>query len=144
MSDIRSSYTDDLQFYGSHTPRELAKTFGTPLYVYNENVLRQRCRDLMGLSSHPGFGVNYSIKANANPVLLRMVREEGLVVDAMSPGELYMDQLAGFTSEQILYISNNNSREELQNALKHNLLVSVDSLSQLDDLGSINRGGRSY
>lgn len=142
MSDIRSSYTDDLQFYGSHTPRELAKTFGTPLYVYNENVLRQRCRDLMGLSSHPGFGVNYSIKANANPVLLRMVREEGLVVDAMSPGELYMDQLAGFTSEQILYISNNNSREELQNALKHNLLVSVDSLSQLDDLGSINRGGK--
>ncbi|MDD4702675.1 MAG: alanine racemase, partial [Desulfovibrio sp.] len=142
MSDIRSSYTDNLHFYGRHTPRELAETFGTPLYVYNENVLRQRCRDLMGLSNHPGFGVNYSIKANANPVLLRMVREEGLVVDAMSPGELYMDQLAGFTEEQILYISNNNSREELQNALKHNLLVSVDSLSQLDDLGSINRGGK--
>ncbi|MBB5142412.1 diaminopimelate decarboxylase [Desulfovibrio intestinalis] len=142
MSDIRSSYTDDLQFYGRHTPRELAETFGTPLYVYNENVLRQRCRDLMGLSKHPGFGVNYSIKANANPVLLRMVREEGLVVDAMSPGELYMDQLAGFSSEQILYISNNNSREELKNALKHNLLVSVDSLSQLDDLGAINWGGK--
>ena len=142
MSDIRSSYTDNQHFYGRHTPRELAETFGTPLYVYNEDVLRQRCRDLMGLSNHPGFGVNYSIKANANPVLLRMVREEGLVVDAMSPGELYMDQLAGFKPEQILYISNNNSRRELQNALGHNLLVSVDSLSQLYYLCAINKGGK--
>lgn len=142
MSDIRSSYTDHLQFYGRHTPRELAETFGTPLYVYNENVLRQRCRELMGLSSLPGFGVNYSVKANSNPVLLRMAREEGLVVDAMSPGELHMDQLAGFTPAQILYISNNNSVEELQNALSHGLLISVDSVAQLDDLGRINRGGK--
>lgn len=142
MSDIRSAYTDSLHFYGRHTPRELAETYGTPLYVYNENVLRQRCRDLTALSGQPGFGVNYSIKANANPVLLRMIREEGLVVDAMSPGELFMNDLAGFTPAEILYISNNNSDTELQNALVHGLLVSVDSLSQLDTLGRLNRGGK--
>lgn len=67
MSHIRSSYTDACSFYGRHTPRELAETYGTPLYVYNENILRQRCRELKGLSAHPGFGVNYSVKANANP-----------------------------------------------------------------------------
>jgi diaminopimelate decarboxylase len=142
MSDIRSTYTDECNFYGRHTPRELAETFGTPLYVYNENVLRQRCRDLMGLSKHPGFGVNYSVKANATPALLRIVREEGLVVDAMSPGELYMDELAGFTPAEILYISNNNSEAELKNAVARGLLISVDSLSQLDTLGSINKGGK--
>ena len=142
MSDIRSAYTDSLHFYGRHTPRELAETYGTPLYVYNENVLRQRCRDLTALSGQPGFGANYSIKANANPVLLRMIREEGLVVDAMSPGELFMNDLAGFTPAEILYISNNNSDTELQNALVHGLLVSVDSLSQLDTLGRLNRGGK--
>ena len=142
MSDIRSTCTDECNFYGRHTPRELAETFGTPLYVYNENVLRQRCRDLMGLSKHPGFGVNYSIKANANPVLLRIVREEGLVVDAMSPGELYMDELAGFTPKEILYISNNNSDAELKNAASRGLLISVDSLSQLDTLGRLNPGGK--
>ena len=142
MSDIRSAYTDSLHFYGGHTPRELAETYGTPLYVYNENVLRQRCRDLTALSDQPGFGVNYSIKANANPVLLRMIREEGLVVDAMSPGELFMNDLAGFTPAEILYISNNNSDTELQNALVHGLLVSVDSLSQLDTLGRLTRGGK--
>lgn len=142
MSHIRSTYTDDLHFYGRHSPRELAETYGTPLYVYNEDVLRRRCRELMALSSHPGYGVNYSIKANANPALLKIIREEGLVADAMSPGELFMDDLAGFTPDQILYISNNNSDIELQNALVHGLLVSVDSLSQLDALGRLNQGGK--
>lgn len=142
MSDIRSAYTDDLRFYGDTTPRELADRFGTPLYVYNERILRARCRDLMGLSTQPGFGVNYSVKANANPSLLRIIRDEGLVADAMSPGELCMDALGGFTPEEILYISNNNSPEEMLTALTHGVLISVDSLSQLDMLGGINRGGR--
>ena len=94
MSQIRSSYTDSINFYEGHSPLDLAQQFGTPLYVYNEAVLRQRCRELKALSSLPGFGVNYSVKANTNPVLLRIIREEGLVVDAMSPGELYMDRPA--------------------------------------------------
>ncbi|MDR0816025.1 MAG: diaminopimelate decarboxylase [Desulfovibrio sp.] len=142
MSQVRSAYTDNLNFYGSYTPCELAATYGTPLYVYNEKLLRERCRDLLNLSRHPGFGVNYSVKANTNPVLLKIIREEGLVVDAMSPGELYLDKLSGFQSNEILYISNNNSESELKNALAHNLLISVDSLSQLDTLGRLNRHGK--
>lgn len=142
MSDIRSTYTDGLKFYGHTTPRELADRFGTPLYVYSERILRERCRDLMGLSAQDGFGVNYSVKANANPSLLQIIRSEGLVADAMSPGELAMDALAGFTPEEILYISNNNSPEEMLTALGHGVLISVDSLSQLDMLGGLNRGGR--
>ena len=58
MSDVRSRYTDGLKFYGTHSPRELLDTYGSPLYVYNEAVLRDRCRRLKNLSSHPGFGVN--------------------------------------------------------------------------------------
>ena len=142
MPDIRSTYTDRLRFYGDTTPRELADRFGTPLYVYSENILRERCRDLMGLSDRDGFGVNYSVKANANPTLLQIIHEEGLVADAMSPGELVMDALGGFAPEEILYISNNNSPEEMLTALAHGVLISVDSLSQLDTLGGINRGGR--
>ena len=142
MSRIRSSYTDSINFYEGHSPLDLAQQFGTPLYVYNEAVLRQRCRELKALSSLPGFGVNYSVKANTNPVLLRIIREEGLVVDAMSPGELYMDRLAGFTADEILYISNNISEAELRNAVEHGVLVSVDSLSQVETLGRVNPGGK--
>ncbi|MDR1776837.1 MAG: diaminopimelate decarboxylase [Desulfovibrio sp.] len=138
----RSTYTETCRFFGDQTPRELADAYGTPLYVYNESILRQRCRDLMGLSAHPGFGVNYSVKANANPALLSIIREEGLVVDAMSPGELHLDALAGFPPEKILYISNNNSAEELAHAAENSLLVSVDSLSQLETFGRIKAGGK--
>lgn len=142
MPNVRSTYTDSLNFFGRHTPRELAERFGTPLYVYNETVLRQRCRELRGLSAHPGFRVNYSAKANTNLTLLSIVREEGCVVDAMSPGELHLNRLAGFAPDEILYVCNNVSDAELQNAVDNGVLVSVDSLSQIDRYGRLNPGGR--
>ncbi len=142
MTNIRSTYTDSVSFFGGHSPADLVKQFGTPLYVYSEHILRERCRELKNMCQVPGYGVNYSVKANSNPALLRIVREEGLVVDAMSPGELHMDLLAGFDADSILYISNNISPSEMRNAIAHKLLVSVDSLSQLDMYGRFNRGGR--
>lgn len=141
VTDIRSAYTDSINFFAAAAPADLAGQYGSPLYIYNEAILRKRCQDLKNLCTVPGFGVNYSVKANSNPALLRIIREEGLVVDAMSPGELHMDLLAGFTSDEILYISNNISPAEMRNAIDHKLLVSVDSLSQLDLYGQFNPGG---
>ncbi len=142
MPNIRSTYTDSCNFFGNSNPEELAKIYGTPLYVYNENILRTRCRELKGLSSLENFKVNYSAKANTNLQLLSIIKDEGCVVDAMSPGELFMNQKAGFNNADILYVCNNISHSELQNALDNNLLISVDSLSQLDLLGKINKGGK--
>ncbi|MGN0354601.1 MAG: diaminopimelate decarboxylase, partial [Muricoprocola sp.] len=65
---------------------------------------------------------------------------EGLEVDAMSPGEIYMERMAGFTPEQIFYICNNVSAEEMQYAIDEGVLVSVDSLSQLEQFGQIAPG----
>ncbi len=142
MANVRSTYTDSCNFFGKSTPQELAATYGTPLYVYNENILRSRCQELNALSSHEGFRVNYSAKANTNLEILKIIQEEHCVVDAMSPGELFMNQKAGFANEKILYVCNNVSAEELQNAVNNDLLISVDSLSQLELLGSINKGGK--
>ncbi|MBR3880982.1 MAG: diaminopimelate decarboxylase [Mailhella sp.] len=142
MANVRSEYTDSVNFYGQEDPRELVERFGSPLYVYNEDMLRARCRDLTGLSSHPGFRVNYSAKANTNPSLLKIIRSEGCVVDAMSPGELHINQLAGFTREEITYVCNNVSAEELKNASDNCDMVSVDSLAQLELFGKMNPGAR--
>lgn len=140
--NVRSSYTDSLHFFGAHTPQELVRRFGSPLYVYNESILRQRCRDLLSLSSHPGFRVNYSAKANTNLRLLSIIHEEGCVADAMSPGELHLNRLAGFAPEELLYVCNNVSDEELRQPVSQGILVSVDSLSQLDRYGRLNPGGK--
>lgn len=137
-----STVTDAAHFYGNTSPAELVGEFGSPLYVYNEQILRARCKDMLALSSHPGFRVNYSAKANTNPTLLRIVREEGCLADAMSPGELRMNQRAGFAPDDMLYVCNNVSEEEMRLAVDAGLLVSVDSLAQLERFGKVNPGGK--
>ena len=110
--------------------------------MYNEVVLRERCRDLVGLCKTKGLHINYSAKANANPHLLKIIREEGCLVDAMSPGELYLDLKAGYKPDEVLYVCNNVSPEEMKNALEKGVLVSVDSLMQVEQLCRLNRGGK--
>jgi len=121
---------------------ELIDKYGSPLYVYDEKILRERCKELKGLLPKKNFKVNYSAKANTNLELLKIVRDEGLLVDAMSPGEIYIEQMAGYKPAEILYIGNNVSKEEMKYAIDRGILVSVDSLSQLEMFGRINKGGK--
>ena len=78
-------FTEKTNFYGNTTPQELIEIYGSPLYVYNESILRQRCREMTSLVSYPHVTVNYSSKANSNLELLKIIREEGLHADAISP-----------------------------------------------------------
>lgn len=120
---------------------DLLKEYGSPLYVYDEGILRYRCRELRNLLQYPSFRVNYSAKANTNVELLKIILEEDLDVDAMSPGEMFLEMKAGFTSDRIMFIGNNVSREEMQYAVDRGIYISVDSLSQLILLGEVNPGG---
>lgn len=142
MQKLNPKTTDSFNFFQGINPYELVEKYGSPLYVYNERLLRERCRELKGLVKYPHFSINYSAKANSNLAFLQIVREEGLNVDAMSPGEIFVELKAGFKPEQIFYISNNVSVDEMKFAVEHDILVSVDSLSQLRQYGEINRGGR--
>ncbi|MCL2837341.1 MAG: diaminopimelate decarboxylase, partial [Defluviitaleaceae bacterium] len=119
----------------------LLAAYGSPLFVYSERVLRERCREMRGLTDYKRLQIYYSAKANTNVRLLEIIRDEGLNTDAMSPGEILAVKRAGFTPERILYVSNNVTAEELRFALKHNLTVCVDSLSQLELFGRVNPGG---
>ncbi len=141
MSNQYAAVTEETGFFQGTKPETLAGEFGTPLYVYSEKILRLRCREMSGLIDYPRFSVNYSAKANCNLSLLKIIREEGLKVDAMSPGEIHVEMLAGFKPEEILYIGNNVSADEIRFAVDRNITVSVDSLSQLELFGSINTKG---
>lgn len=123
-------------FYGQSSPDRLIRKYGGPLFVYNESILRQRCREMKQLVAYPHFSVYYSAKANSNMELLRIVREEGLNADAMSPGEMYVLLQSGFRPEDIFFVGNNVSHEEMRYAVERGIPVSVDSLSQLELFGS--------
>ncbi|MCX8129153.1 MAG: diaminopimelate decarboxylase [Clostridia bacterium] len=139
---MNTYYTEKIGFFGSTNASELVKRYGSPLYVYNETILRERCREMVNLVSYPKFTVNYSVKANSNIELLKIVREEGLNADAMSPGEIYVLLKAGFTPDSIFYVGNNVSQEEMKYAVDCGVAVSVDSVSQLELYGRTNPGGK--
>lgn len=139
---LQQTYTQATGFFGKTNPQKLLQKYGSPLYVYNEAILRARCQEIAGLSDYPHFHANYSVKANDNLHLLRIIREEGFLADAMSPGEIYVEETAGFLPDEILFISNNVSSEEMQFAIDRNILISVDSLAQLEQYGKQNSGGR--
>lgn len=138
---MENYYTEKTNFYGNTSPKELIEKYGSPLYVYNESILRQRCREMVSLVSYPYYNVNYSSKANSNLEILKIIHQEGLHADAISPGEVHVLLKAEFKSNQIFYISNNVSIEEMRFVIEQGILLSVDSLSQLKLFGEINPGG---
>ena len=142
MLSYHNTISTETNYYKSNSPIELVETYGSPLYVYSEEIFRARCRELKNLVTYPNFSVNYSVKANGNLSLVKIAKEEGLNVDAMSPGEIHLELTAGFDPSKILYISNNVSAEEMQFAIDRNILISVDSVSQLELYGKINKGGK--
>lgn len=141
MQYVHAPVSQAQHFYGHSNPLALIAEYGSPLYVYNEPILRQRCREMTSLVSYPHFAVNYSTKANCNLALLKIIRDEGLSVDAMSPGEIHVELQAGFPPERILYVSNNVSTDEMRFAIERDIRVSVDSVSQLERYGRLNPGG---
>lgn len=142
MFGVIDTYTKKYDFYGKYNPFELLEAYGSPLYVYNEEILRKRCKEIKNLVKYKNFTPHYSIKANSNLHLLRIIREEGLHADVMSPGELYVAKKAGFESRELFFIPNNVSDEEMQYAIDNNVLISVDSISQLEKYGKLNPGGK--
>lgn len=142
MQKLLSKVTDNSNFYMGQSPIDLIEKYGSPLYVYNEKILREKMRDMKNLVSYENFAVNYSAKANSSLAILEIANEEGLNIDAMSPGEMYAELKAGFSPDKIFYISNNVSKEEMKYAIDNNIILSVDSISQLEQFGQINPGGK--
>jgi len=94
----------------------LAAEFGTPLFVYDEDELRRRCREYRG---QLGDGaVIYAAKAFLCTAMARLVAEEGLHLDVATGGELYVARAAGFPLDRIVFHGNNKSDAELRAALE--------------------------
>ena len=135
-----TTYLDKQSFFGSCTPQYLLEQYGSPLYVYNEKILRQRSAEMKSITDYPDFQANYSVKANSNLSLLRIVRSEGLQADAMSPGEIDVLERSGYQPEEIFFVPNNVSDEELSYALSRKITTSLDSLDQLARVGVLAPG----
>jgi diaminopimelate decarboxylase len=122
---------------------DLARDFGTPSYVVDEDDFRSRCRDW--LSAFPGADVYYAGKAFLNIAIARWVAAEGLRLDVCTGGELAVALRAGFDPRHVAMHGNNKSDAELAAAVDAGLgRVVVDSFSEIERLNRIagERGRR--
>ena len=94
----------------------LAQTFGTPLYVYDEDELRARCREY--LDAFGDGAVAYAAKAFLCVAMARLVADEGLHLDVATGGEAHVAHRAGFPAERMVFHGNNKSELELRFALE--------------------------
>ncbi len=124
--------------------RELAKRHGTPLYVYDAAVIRQRCGDLAAWDT-----VRFAQKACSNLAVLDLVRREGVLVDAVSHGEIARAIAAGYPTQAepagtdglppahpIVYTADIFDRESLEAVVSHGLHVNCGSADMLEQLAA--------
>src|SRR3989338_1994236 len=120
---------------GNISASSLIKQFGSPLYVYDENTIRQRYDELQEAFSGWNTHLLYAAKANSNLHVLKILQEECAWLDCVSMYEVELGLLAGFLPSQILFTVNNMSDEEMHFAQKKDVLLNIDSLSRLKAYG---------
>lgn len=116
---------------------ELVERFGTPLYVYDAQILHKQYHKLY--NAFPGVKVklNYACKALPNPTIMREFKELGSGLDAVSIQEVMLALKAGFDPENILYTPNCVSLEEIKMAVELKVRINIDNLSILEQFGNL-------
>ncbi|HBG21705.1 MAG: diaminopimelate decarboxylase [Syntrophaceticus sp.] len=119
---------------------DLAATFGTPLMIIDEALLREKCREYYQAFTQNGGGqVFYASKALLTTALARIIEDEGLGLDVVSGGELTIALAAGFPPQGMLMHGNNKSPAELKMALNCGVgRIVIDNYNELELLEQIS------
>ena len=120
-------------------PLEKLERLQTPFYYYDAELLRQTLRAInQEASKHEGFCVHYAIKANANPKVLRIIREAGLGADCVSGGEIEASIKAGFPNKKIVYAGVGKSDWEINLGLDNDIFCfNVESIPELEVINEL-------
>ena len=119
---------------------ELAAQFGTPLYVFDEAHIRERCQEYRRAfeTRYPNVRVEYATKAFLCIAMAQLIHQEGLHLDVASAGELYTALQAGVPGSELVLHGNNKSVDELRLAIDSGVgRIVVDSFHELDLLDQL-------
>lgn len=131
-----ASIVGNRMFFDGMDVCEIAEEYDTPVLLYSERIIRENIRVLRKAfsSTFSLFRIKYAMKANYNPTILNIVREEGCDIDASSLNEIKLAIKCGFDPQSILFTANNASKEELQEAVDIGVVVNFDSIGQFRQL----------
>ena len=116
----------------------IADAVGTPVYVYSARAIRDQFDALDRALAPVPHRLHYSMKANSNLAVLRLLQERGAGLDIVSGGELYRAREAGFGADSVVFSGVGKSEQELREALAARILMfNVESFFELEQLNRV-------
>lgn len=123
----------------SNVIQKVAEQFGTPLYLYDEVTIINKCKALLSMPNAYGLTVRYAMKANSTKAILKVIHSQGLKIDASSMNEVRRAHMAGIGYADIILTTQEAPRNQEMQALKsmisQGLKYNVCSLQQLYNIG---------
>ena len=124
-------YQKNKLFFDELDLEELSKGITTPFYLYSENLIKQNIKEYISQSNDKTLFC-YSVKANSNLSILKLIASEGMGFDVVSMGELYRVIKAGCDTKKVVYSGVGKTRAEIRYALENNILCfNVESEGEL-------------
>ena len=115
---------------------DLAKTYGTPLYVYDGQKILDQVALLQKAFSSVNMKIKYATKALSNINILKLLKKAGAGVDAVSIEEVLLGMHAGFEAKDIMYTPNSVGFEEIQRAVELGVMINIDNIPMLEHFGT--------
>src|SRR5690606_23954956 len=123
----------------SVTPQQLldlSHEFGAPLYVYDAAVMRRQYHKLEQVFKECNVRIHYAAKALTNIHVLKLFKDLGAGLDAVSVEEVRLGLMAGYSPEEILYTPNCVSFSEIEEAVQLGVKLNIDNISMLEQFGN--------
>ncbi|MEL7602697.1 MAG: diaminopimelate decarboxylase [Bacillota bacterium] len=113
----------------------IVQTYPTPFHIYDEAAMLKNLKRLQNAFSwNPGFREYFAVKAEPNPVILKLLHAAGCGMDTSSLTELMLCEALGIEGEQIMFSSNDTPPEEFELARKLNAIINLDDITHIDFL----------
>jgi diaminopimelate decarboxylase len=118
--------------------KEIEAQYKTPYHIYDEAGIRENARKLKkAFEWNKGFREYFAVKATPNPVILKILREEGCGTDCSSMAELVLSDMAGISGDLIMFSSNNTPAEEFVKAKELGAIINLDDITHIELLDSV-------
>lgn len=112
---------------------EIAKTYPTPFYIYDEKGIRETARKInQAFSWNKGYKEYFAVKATPNPYILKILQEEGCGTDCSSYTELLMSKVCGFSGHDIMFSSNDTPDQDYRLAAELGAIINLDDFTMID------------
>ena len=132
-------YRQGILYFAYLNTLEITEEFGTPIYVINEQMIRRRYKQLKRIlnSVYRKNRIYFAVKSNTNLAILKILSSEGSYFDCSSTGEIYICLKSGIPPNRIIYTGNMFTDQDFEFSVKQDILVNLDSISQLKRLTKI-------